>query len=234
MVQRGEKTSLTCEQCGGQWKEWVSQLRITGKGRFCSSPCKHKWRTQQAHEQRICKACGERFIVGGRGHGLKNKFLCSNNCQQSARYRRGRPCRELHMNDAAYIAGLVDGEGSVMLTERKAGTVHLRVAVSNTFKPVLEWLGEITGIGSVYRHEPNKSNHKVGWSWRCHSNGAEELLRQIRPFLRIKPFQADLAINFHERLRNPEFKADRSWQAEWMSTMKRMNKRGPLTDLTIE
>jgi hypothetical protein len=62
--------------------------------------------------------------------------------------------------------------------------------------------------------------------WHCNADAAYSVLQQIRPFLKIKGEQADLAIETQERLRVPGLKADRSWQNEYRLRMKELNRRG--------
>jgi hypothetical protein len=59
------------------------------------------------------------------------------------------------------------------------------------------------------------------------ADGAESVLRQALPYFVTKRPQAELAISFQERLRDPALKADRSWQLEALARMKRLNRRGP-------
>lgn len=224
----------TCQQCGITFtcKPWEL---TQGRGTYCSVQCAGKARIGQSDhssvepEDRQCIVCGSSFLVGGRGRPPKGQTRCSLACQQAGRYRKGAICSDLSPTDAAYIAGLIDGEGSIMLV--KPGHVqaeaNLRVTVANTYLPVLEWLTDITGIGRIYQHRVDTEKHRASYSWRCHGDGADSLLGQIRPYLRIKAVQADLALETISRLRVPALKADRTWQAEYRERMKAMNKRGP-------
>jgi hypothetical protein len=178
--------------------------------------------------EKQCEACGKVFEVGGRGRPMKTQRFCSDPCKLKGRYRRGLVCAALSPTEAAYIAGLIDGEGSVMLIKRgSGGGCQLRVVVSNTHEGVLRWLSAVTGIGKTYRLIAATERHKAGFSWRAHGDGAQTLLQQIRPYLIIKAEQADLGIEAHERLKVASFKVDLSWQEEWKIRMKKMNARGP-------
>jgi len=178
-------------------------------------------------EERSCEACGKVFIVGGRGRPAKDRRFCSLACQRAARYRKSEQhCRNLSLTEAAYLAGIIDGEGSIMLIGRGFGGAHCRMSVANTYLPLIDYVYETTGIGGVYRQREATETHKVSYAWRCHAEGAEELLTQIRPYLIVKAAQADLAIETQQRLRDPALKADRSWQSEYRERMRMLNRRG--------
>lgn len=184
--------------------------------------------------QKKCETCGTVFDVGGRGRPMKTQRFCSDPCKLAGRYRRGAVCADLTIEQAAYLAGFIDGEGSIMLVKRNSrGGCHLRVAISNTHEGVLRWVSEVTGIGKTYRLSPSTERHKAGFAWRAHGDGAQTLLRQIRPYLIIKSAQADAGIDAHERLKNASDKADHVWQEEAARHMKHMNARGPLTTYSM-
>lgn len=104
--------------------------------------------------------------------------------------------------DLAYIAGFFDGEGTVSIRHkagehsRRAGTGHryhiVLVSLANTNEAVVRDLAACFG-GSVRTHIPSAANHKRLWCWQLEAVRAAEFLRLIRPFLRLKAMQADLA-----------------------------------------
>src|SRR4051794_20740972 len=63
------------------------------------------------------------------------------------RLPRRRPCAiriPTSEADLGYIAGLVDGEGSITIIRRKSNN-KVCVSIVNTHRPVLEWLVETVG-----------------------------------------------------------------------------------------
>jgi len=79
--------------------------------------------------------------------------------------------------DAAYIAGLFDGEGSVTYKkyrERKKKGNNVKyydcwrivMEIAMTDQSVLIWLTEVLGCGTL-RKKPRKNGHKMQWRWRC-------------------------------------------------------------------
>jgi hypothetical protein len=52
-----------------------------------------------------------------------------------------RPTRQLSPEDAAYLGGLIDGEGTISLTRRHAGERRqLVVSISSTEACILDWV----------------------------------------------------------------------------------------------
>ncbi len=56
----------------------------------------------------------------------------------------------LDQTDAAYIAGLIDGEGTVTLSRRHRNkNRQLVVSISNTDRPLLEYVLNAVGAGKI-------------------------------------------------------------------------------------
>jgi len=113
-----------------------------------------------------------------------------------------------------------------MLVTRR-GRVGVRLNVSNTSVDLLNWIAKTTKLGGIFKHRNADELHKASFSWRCHADGAESIIKQIKEYLVIKVEQADLALETHRRLRIPRFKVDLTWQAEFRLLMKALNRRGP-------
>lgn len=106
--------------------------------------------------------------------------------------------------DLAYIAGLFDGEGSISLARlghkvwSKRSDFSLTVRIHNTRKDVLEWVSQTVG-GKVYvasNHPPNGYN-KV-YQWLMTGPTSIKLLIQLKPFIKIKNQQIEVAIAFQQ------------------------------------
>lgn len=180
-----------------------------------------------------CVVCDAPFLVCPPGKTSRSNTrsfdarYCSRKCRNDARYRRSEtPCGEITPTQAAYIAGFLDGEGSIILFRRRAGVV-LRVSFSNSYLPVLEWLKETTKTGTCVTTKTRRSDiHKPGHLLSLNTRPAYMLLKQIVDYLIIKKEQALLAIEFYDKLEVPALKADKSWQYEYQDRMKALNKRG--------
>lgn len=219
-----------CETCG-------NEFTADKPGRkYCRRACYTKAQTGAARlsmrkrESRECLVCGKVFEVGGRAKD-RSQETCSSACGNLTRYRHGSVSLALHPTDAAYIAGIIDGEGSIMVLPKR-GTCIIKVSVSNTYQPLVDWLQEVTGVGSVVVQRRASERHSECRYWQCYSDAAGSILKQILPHLRIKRAQAELALSVQERLHDPKLKADRTWQQEAIIQMQAMNKRGPRTTLS--
>lgn len=219
--------TLTCQQCGKSFKCDQSRRRYCGRECYYKSSLGHRNYNVHDPDPVACLVCGTEFLTGGQGRPKRGQRFCSNRCQQLGRVRRGTACKELNTYHAAYLAGLIDGEGSIMLYMRGPG-LQVRVMIANTHKGVLDWTKKVTGIGGVFAMHRMSEKHKQGYGWWTNGVSATTLLKQIRPYMHIKTVQADLAMEAGARLRNPTFKAERSWQEDFRSQMKELNRRGPV------
>lgn len=224
----------TCQECGMEFQRRPSDMTSgSHKGAFCSPACARKSQIGKKLPQLqiqpleyVCPACGNTFLVGGRGRPPKDQVFCSDECKERGRYRRGALSKDLAVPDAAYIAGFVDGEGSIILHGRM-NSIAVRLSIANTNRAILEWISEVTGLGCISMHRSETATHKTAWEWLTNGDGAASIISQLRPHLHIKAAQADLALETMARLRDPVFKADRTWQAEYRNRMHAMNARGP-------
>ncbi|MFN4218196.1 MAG: LAGLIDADG family homing endonuclease [Candidatus Bipolaricaulia bacterium] len=68
--------------------------------------------------------------------------------------------RALTAAESAYLAGLIDGEGTITLARKYKGAHrHLLVSISNTERPVLEWVQRVIGAGRITTKRIYKSGH---------------------------------------------------------------------------
>ena len=99
--------------------------------------------------------------------------------------------------DAAYIAGLFDGEGSInykqYMRKRKGQekaypTWSIRMEISMTERSIMVWLLEVLGCGSVHKKPPGKGQlgKKMQWRWICGYRDAYYVCKVIWPYAHIK------------------------------------------------
>jgi hypothetical protein len=87
---------------------------------------------------------------------------------------------------AAYLAGLIDGEGSITLTRRHRKE-NRQLA--------------IVGAGRITRKRTYKEHHKPSGEYRVENRQALDLIRQIAPYLlTYKVHPADLVLSDYVRL----------------------------------
>jgi hypothetical protein len=106
---------------------------------------------------------------------------------------------ELNEIGLAYVAGLFDGEGYIRFSFKhhwhgRAMNTEFYLTISNTYRPVLEFLKGAFG-GSIYTdRRPPKKGHKRVHFWRIAGRGAFKVLGQIAPYLKIKRDPANLVL----------------------------------------
>lgn len=100
-----------------------------------------------------------------------------------------------------YIAGIVDGEGSIYIAREKPDKTHRnfsfspRFVITNSYLPLLELINKYYNLGKIRFAKQGKN--KVVYDIRIASPiGIESFLTKILPFLIIKKPQAILMLDF--------------------------------------
>jgi hypothetical protein len=118
---------------------------------------------------------------------------------------------DLDSTDAAYIAGLIDGEGTITLTrEHRDENRRLVVSIASTERSMLAFVVERTGCGKITNKRTTSGRHTPSFAYRITNRQALELLRQISPYLRsYKANRAALALTHYLSLtpRNGRYSA---------------------------
>lgn len=89
--------------------------------------------------------------------------------------------------EKAYIAGIVDGEGSIMLTKFHKNQYHSPcVSIASTDLELLEWVkNTIKGGKITSKKNYNKNRHKNSYTYTIIYDEAIQLLQDIEPYLVI-------------------------------------------------
>ena len=119
--------------------------------------------------------------------------------------------RSLSPTEAAYIAGIRDGEGCIefkwanrIRRDRKGTptyrTLIVRLEVPQVDKRLIDWLMEITkeATRDIKRYPKNPTWHDQH-RWRCGYHGVYRVLKQIYPYLIMKQQKAKLIINHYDK-----------------------------------
>lgn len=103
---------------------------------------------------------------------------------------------KLNAVDAAYIAGLIDGEDTVTLTRKhRDENRHLAVTISNTEKRLLDFVRHAIGAGKITGKRTARAHHTPSFTYAVCNRQALDLLCQVRPYLRTyKAHRADLIL----------------------------------------
>lgn len=138
----------------------------------------------------------------------------------------------------AYLAGVVDGEGCIGINKTRNKSVRhkhpyyqvrLRIAMTTEepIKSIESWCG---GIVSLTKR---KGSHKPIYEWFLLNDKAITVLKIIKPYLKVKQKQVEVAINFrdyyhtHSGFGRAETPIEVSIiREEYFQQMKQLNKRG--------
>ena len=131
----------------------------------------------------------------------------------------------------AYAAGVLDCDGSIWIARSKGRnrpTFALKVNVSNTRLPLIEWF-EANYKGNRWTGKTREKKWKQLYRWECTGVAAKTLLETVTPFLVVKRRQALVALEFAStfgirgELPDSVFELRKSLYEE----MLQLNKRGP-------
>ncbi len=102
--------------------------------------------------------------------------------------------------EKAYIAGIIDGEGSIMLTRFHSNQYHSPcVSVDSTDTELLDWIKTVTKMGKIIsKKNYNKEKHKDSFTYRVIYNDALVLLKEIEPYLVIDRKKIQSKINIRK------------------------------------
>jgi hypothetical protein len=88
--------------------------------------------------------------------------------------------------EAAYAAGIVDGEGSIYFSRSRISRWPSPVvSVASTDRELLEWLRFRAG-GSIIQKRTYQPHHASSFDWKLTDRRALEFLKIVRPFLVIE------------------------------------------------
>ena len=100
-------------------------------------------------------------------------------------------------SDAAYLAGLFDGEGCITYkqkmkqrrpVEKAYPTWDIRMEINMTHQSVIRLIHEMTGVGTVTKNPPGKGQlgKKMQWRWRCGYRDAYKVCCHMAPYSHVK------------------------------------------------
>ena len=151
--------------------------------------------------------------------------------------------QRLSETDLAYLAGLIDADGTVTFQvssgRRKNGDTAMpvpMVLIVNSDFALIEWLKEVIGYGCAYetKTRPTRADqNEVHWSkvhrFQLTGRPAIALLRRALPYLRIKRERAELAMRMpmrHWHYKHTAAPHHRETAAILLAQMRTQNRRG--------
>jgi len=110
--------------------------------------------------------------------------------------------KELSEAEKGYLAGLIDGEGTISIgkknnkTGRLGFTLTPSVSIANTNEGLIRYCQSLIG-GCVYKGKRRKPNHHAKFTLRVHRHTEiMKILEQVYPYLRIKKKHAELLMEY--------------------------------------
>lgn len=90
--------------------------------------------------------------------------------------------------EKAYIAGIIDGEGSIMLIRAHPKEFPSPcISIASTTMELLRWVKDTVGSGTItHKKNYNPEVHKECYSYVLKFDAAINLMRDIYPYLIIK------------------------------------------------
>lgn len=143
--------------------------------------------------------------------------------------------------ELAYIAGIIDGEGSISIerrtTRRKYPVYSVTVTIVNTNVRLISWLHDRIGGCLISKSVDPNRNHKAQFQIQLRHLAAEALLNSVREYLIVKGEQADVALALRKLFvgrggRHTD--GSRATMEHLYLTARQLNKRGKDTDIDAE
>ena len=102
----------------------------------------------------------------------------------------------------AYLAGIIDGEGTISIHHGRDGFGGPYLQAGGTDKRLVDWLKTTFGGNYTYYHLTGMKhrNHKDFYLWRLNLSSVSKTLIDILPYLKLKMKQAELAIQFRNTI----------------------------------
>lgn len=99
--------------------------------------------------------------------------------------RRSKELVQVNESTAAYVAGLVDGEGSFF--EEPANSGSWRFQIQMTHSPTIRWFSDTLGTDSTVQHRKSKNEkHKDLYRVSLGRHQTLDLIKMTMPYLITK------------------------------------------------
>ena len=125
--------------------------------------------------------------------------------------------------EAAYIAGLFDGEGTITYKKYKEkktkGTYdcwRISMEIAMTDRSVLVWLTEVLGCGTLNK-KPRKNGHKMQYRWRCVFRDCFHVCCILFPFAHVKLAKIQQVIEHYSTIQKKDNVVNLDHYRMWIS-----------------
>lgn len=118
--------------------------------------------------------------------------------------------KEYKETDIAYLAGIIDGEGSIYIgnfscnPKTKTPYYQTNIQVTNTDKPLIDWLQCTFGglISKRTRKQHAENSRKQAYVWTASGERLTHLCELLLPFLICKRKQAEIMLEMRATFEN--------------------------------
>ena len=120
--------------------------------------------------------------------------------------------RDMTPTERSYVAGIIDGEGSIEFTQRqrirhdrKGKPVHkvwnIRLEVPQVDGRLIDYLMTTTDEGvRDMKHYPNNESWQDQHRWRVGYRGVYRILKQVHKYLIVKKEKSEMVINHYDKI----------------------------------
>lgn len=130
----------------------------------------------------------------------------------------------------AYIAGLFDGEGCVLVSHPKTARSSIVIQITNSNRDAIEYVARLLEGSSVYNQK--RYGRKEIWRLQLSGKLAIDALELLLPYLIVKKDVAEMAIDFYDaclvqgRRHKAVSEAEMVLRESYTSKIKSLNGRG--------
>ena len=104
----------------------------------------------------------------------------------------------MRREELAYLAGIIDGEGSIRIERSTRNYYRLRISVANTSIALMKWLQKKCG-NTFIKERKRKGNRRQQYQWDSNRLfDVVTLLTDLLPYLIIKHDHSLVALEFAE------------------------------------
>jgi len=225
--------TYTCQYCTQEFTRLASKRGGSRKEpMFCSKKCANLNLQMVAAEKRGDKLWTEEEIrilrdnyyskamieltallphpatsINSKAHRLRLRANRQLHYRGNSLFVDGNPYQDaLSSGEIGYIAGLIDGEGSIASSYALNNKEIWETRLSSTTKPMIDWLADKVMYSRVHPIKARKANWKDSWTWCLTGNfKVKALLKLLLPHLIVK---RDLALECLEAIAKGDRNAD--------------------------
>ncbi|MDA4114262.1 MAG: hypothetical protein OK474_09470 [Thaumarchaeota archaeon] len=152
---------------------------------------------------------------------------------------RAVDCRVMTEGESAWLAGVVDGEGSIFLSKvthpayRRGFFYRPQIEVSNSNRSFLVRVMEIIGEGTVQPARKGGESLRTRWEYSAASGVLRAILPQILPYMVIKGETAGKILEYFQYIDEHPIRSKKEISKEYYekldslySAIKKMNEKG--------